>query len=690
MWLNKCFAIYEKFINYFKLLKYCILNLYFTFVGASKVRRMKLSLDSGCFSCPLQIEYRDVHVIASVLKSYLRELPEPLLTYELYYNWIEAAKLPTEELRVEALSNVIKKLPLANYDNLRYLIKFLAELPKNPKNKMTSSNIAIVIAPNILWSVTDMCNVADMSNATIVNSVVEMLVSNVDKLFPGEFVAYDSMKREELFSDLTEFERPNIAHLRTSSNDTALIHLDHDMHSALNNAINERHSPPQGSPKPVMRRKNKPAPIPPLAMPNKTESDKPPKASYISGSSTINRVTYRAAKSIHDSDANGKNKMSVSVGTDDLAFSRRKSLDLDHSNIQNNKINQNSRKNDLHINKSDISSPINLETAISVESIKSAEANYASLPPTNIHTIQSSNIHQITAQNATVGKIKVTSDNLQQKANVTLPNFTNGKTQVKPLPVAAPRTFVTETQKAAKTNQNIMTKSLNENDFEEEVQLRKPREESSDKPGKPVVPERPATLKPSSFRITRGDSELTMLERTHMYSVPDKQQVSIVQVAQNRLSGEKFKPGHDTQMAEKEKFLGHHSDNLEKNPLPRLSLENNRLINDVNSNSCTEGTSLVRTQSVGSRPERPPKPDLMKSLERIDIEPPNNNTSHARTMSQGDIVDSVECDSPTSPKSPQAPLSPRSGFARAPVQRPQPPPPPPPVRPKSEGESTDL
>lgn len=150
---------------------------------------------------------------------------------------------------------------------------------------------------------------------------------------------------------------------------------------------------------------------------------------------------------------------------------------------------------------------------------------------------------------------------------------------------------------------------------------------------------------------------------------------------------EKFKPGHDTQMAEKEKFLGHQPDNQEaKVPLPRLSLENNRLINDVNSNH-TE-TNLVRTQSVGSRPERPPKPDHMKSLERIDIEPPNNNTSQ-RTMSHEDIVD-IDSELLQSPKSPvQAPLSPR-GHGRLPPQRPQPPPPPPPVRPKSEGESTDL
>lgn len=34
------------------------------------------------------LEYRDVHVFTSVLKSYFRELPEPLLTYALYDEWL--------------------------------------------------------------------------------------------------------------------------------------------------------------------------------------------------------------------------------------------------------------------------------------------------------------------------------------------------------------------------------------------------------------------------------------------------------------------------------------------------------------------------------------------------------------------------------------------------------------------------
>lgn len=689
--------------------------------GASRVRRMKLSLDSGCFSPPLQIEYRDVHVIASALKSYLRELPEPLLTYQLYEEWFRTVKLPTEEQRLEAMNHVLHRLPAANYDNLRYLIKFLSELSKNPMNKMTSSNIAIVIAPNLLWSVHDMNSGIDMSSATIVNSIVETLVSHVDYFFPGELQVYKTFKRDDLFPDLTEFERPSIAHhLRSSSNDTALIQLEGDLDRSVNS--DRSGSPPHGSPKPVSRKKNKPAPIPPVLNNNfqnkelSSQQEKPPKpTSYPSGSSTVNRTTYRQnkiAQLAQDSSdntvdfINGKNisKMSVSVGTADEmnSINRRKSLDFDHP-VKNLP---------LPLKKSDISSPISTETTANIESLKSAEVQ-------SVHTIQPTNIHQITAQTGTIGKIKVVNDSFQQKANFTPPV----------VPVAAPRTSlmageVTTKNMSTCTNtatslgnstQNI-SRSLNEIDCDGEiVQLRRTsKEEFLNRPNKPVVPERPATLRPSSFRVSRqglstsnevpttvtGDA--AALERTHVYSTADKQQVSFVQREREKCIRDL---GHDTQMAEKEKFLmsTNYPNNIYHSRNSLSESNNNKADEETTEQTFLRKLSLSGranqvTINAGSAPGRPPpKPEVMKSLERLDYTPSSNGNvpplqrSHSRTMSDGDLIEATMSsggESPLSPRSPtQPPASPR-GCARPP--RPQPPPPPPPIRPRSDGESTDL
>lgn len=64
-----------------------------------------------------------------------------------------AAKISQSDARLRALWEVLHKLPSANLENLRFLIKFLAVLTKNSDiNKMSPQNIAIVIAPNLIWS----------------------------------------------------------------------------------------------------------------------------------------------------------------------------------------------------------------------------------------------------------------------------------------------------------------------------------------------------------------------------------------------------------------------------------------------------------------------------------------------------------------------------------------------------------
>lgn len=58
--------------------------------STSKVKKLKSSFDAGFVD--LEEHVHDPHTVAGCLKSYLRELPEPLLTYALYPEWIAAAK----------------------------------------------------------------------------------------------------------------------------------------------------------------------------------------------------------------------------------------------------------------------------------------------------------------------------------------------------------------------------------------------------------------------------------------------------------------------------------------------------------------------------------------------------------------------------------------------------------------------
>uniref|UniRef100_A0A8C3KRL4 SH3 domain-binding protein 1 n=1 Tax=Calidris pygmaea TaxID=425635 RepID=A0A8C3KRL4_9CHAR len=156
--------------------------------GASVLRKLKSSLASG--SNALEEFYSDPHAVAGALKSYLRELPQPLMTFELYDEWVKVASLKDIDDRVQSLQDTCGRLPRDSYNNLRYLIKFLAKLAEHQEvNKMTPSNIAIVLGPNLLWpqqSTEDpvQLDLASVSSIQVVG-VVEALIQNADTLFPG-------------------------------------------------------------------------------------------------------------------------------------------------------------------------------------------------------------------------------------------------------------------------------------------------------------------------------------------------------------------------------------------------------------------------------------------------------------------------------------------------------------------------
>lgn len=85
--------------------------------GASVLKRLKQTMASD--PCSLQEFCSDPHAVAGALKSYLRELPEPLMTFDLYDDWLKAASLKESGARLEALQQVCGRLPWESFNNLR-------------------------------------------------------------------------------------------------------------------------------------------------------------------------------------------------------------------------------------------------------------------------------------------------------------------------------------------------------------------------------------------------------------------------------------------------------------------------------------------------------------------------------------------------------------------------------------------
>ncbi|CAG04502.1 unnamed protein product, partial [Tetraodon nigroviridis] len=160
--------------------------------AASVVKRLKTCLDQGAVD---HSEFSmDPHAVAGALKCYLRELPEPLMTFDLYKDWFKAAGEKDLSEKLEQFRVLLQKLPADNYNNLRYLVQFLSLLSEQQAvNKMTPSNIAIVLGPNLLWPRAEGEIVSlDMASASSVQvvMVIEPLIQYSSSLFP-EAVSFE-------------------------------------------------------------------------------------------------------------------------------------------------------------------------------------------------------------------------------------------------------------------------------------------------------------------------------------------------------------------------------------------------------------------------------------------------------------------------------------------------------------------
>ncbi|XP_078271223.1 rho GTPase-activating protein 1 isoform X2 [Rhinoraja longicauda] len=124
--------------------------------------------------------YGDVHLAAVMLKTFLRELPEPLLTYGLYDQVVSFGSVPINE-RTETMAQMIHTLPKDNYTVLQYLLNFLQMVADNSElNKMTPANLALVFGPTLMWG-----KEAAISLSAInpINYFAQSLLVNYNEIF---------------------------------------------------------------------------------------------------------------------------------------------------------------------------------------------------------------------------------------------------------------------------------------------------------------------------------------------------------------------------------------------------------------------------------------------------------------------------------------------------------------------------
>uniref|UniRef100_A0A3Q4GM32 Rho GTPase activating protein 22 n=1 Tax=Neolamprologus brichardi TaxID=32507 RepID=A0A3Q4GM32_NEOBR len=152
---------------------------------ANLVRELQEAFDCG--DKPLFDSNTDVHTVASLLKLYLRELPEPVIPFSKYEDFLTCAQLlaKDEEEGVQELGKQVSTLPLPNYNLLKYICKFLDEVQSHcNENKMSVQNLATVFGPNILRPKME-DPVTIMEGTSLVQHLMTVLIREHNRLYSG-------------------------------------------------------------------------------------------------------------------------------------------------------------------------------------------------------------------------------------------------------------------------------------------------------------------------------------------------------------------------------------------------------------------------------------------------------------------------------------------------------------------------
>uniref|UniRef100_A0A672MC09 Rac GTPase-activating protein 1 n=1 Tax=Sinocyclocheilus grahami TaxID=75366 RepID=A0A672MC09_SINGR len=99
---------------------------------------------------PLLSKVDDIHAITGLLKDFLRNLKEPLLTFRLNRAFMDAAELSDEDNSVALMYQNISDLPQPNRDTLAFLIIHLQRVAQSKDTKMDITNLARVFGPTIV------------------------------------------------------------------------------------------------------------------------------------------------------------------------------------------------------------------------------------------------------------------------------------------------------------------------------------------------------------------------------------------------------------------------------------------------------------------------------------------------------------------------------------------------------------
>ncbi|XP_039194459.1 unconventional myosin-IXb isoform X2 [Crotalus tigris] len=172
---NSVPIVMEKLLEYVEMHGLYTEGIYRKSGSANRMRELKQSLQSDPNS--VRLENYPIHTITGIFKQWLRELPDPLMTFAQYNDFLRAVELPEKQEQLCAIYSVLEQLPQANHDTLERLIFHLVKVAVVEEvNRMSPNALAIVFAPCLLRCPDNLDPLTSMKDVSKTTTCVEMII----------------------------------------------------------------------------------------------------------------------------------------------------------------------------------------------------------------------------------------------------------------------------------------------------------------------------------------------------------------------------------------------------------------------------------------------------------------------------------------------------------------------------------
>ncbi|XP_056394422.1 rho GTPase-activating protein 20-like isoform X2 [Hyla sarda] len=194
--------------------------------NAKTCKELKEKLISGD---EVHMDGESVFVAAAVITDFLRNIPDSILSSDMHGLWMEVAEIEEPEYKIKVIKSLLDQLPEANFILLQYLFAVLNHIENNSEeNQMTASNLAVCIAPNMLWlpSVSD--PEEESKSTKKVALLVQFLIENYKLIFGQDAESLFSKHEKQESGSTDDLSGIHLLHGQDSSDELEFASSDLD------------------------------------------------------------------------------------------------------------------------------------------------------------------------------------------------------------------------------------------------------------------------------------------------------------------------------------------------------------------------------------------------------------------------------------------------------------------------------